>query len=151
MRIHCPVCGLKSKKEFGKISCLNCNSLFKVLPNGEVDLIKPNRLDSRAIIMAFAFPIIITSFFYDSILSLELNSTKKMIIGLMMFFYPLLSFIYMISRNFEDELIFGLYEKFFKRELSQQNKGKIIAFYITFTANIIGLVLIGWSIIEKII
>lgn len=149
--IYCPICGLKSEKEFGKISCLDCNSLFKVLPEGEVKLIKANKLDIWSVIIAAAFPIGIVVLFFHDRSSLDLNSTQKMVIGLMMLLYPLISFLYMISRNLEEDLIFGLYSKFFRKKLSQQNKGKIIAFYITFVTNIIGLVLIVWSIVERIV
>lgn len=145
----CPVCNKKNKKVNGKIFCLHCGSVYEVLSNKEVCLIKRKKFDYEALLLAVFFPIATALYSSYKLSIFEMINEHKIVLGLILLFYPLFNLLYLVPRGAYEggELLFVLYKYFFKQKLHVQDLGRILAFYITFLMNISGVVLILWSII----
>jgi hypothetical protein len=141
--INCPVCKYELEVEYGLQFCSKCKSQFDYKSNDEVVLIKRNKFDYSLLFESIIGPlaiipilwIIIRNGHYDKILSVPL--------GLYLILYPLILFLKQLNRfDLDSEMLIGLYDPFFKKELKSEDIGRQIAFYIMFIFNIIGLIMV---------
>jgi len=143
MNVKCPVCEKEKDVNFGKFICSNCNSSFEYQSDRKIVILKRNKFDFWTFIMSLIFPILFIILFLNDTARDNFYSNNELFSGLVMIVFPLIialrQLFFLGGQSF---LFLNLYLSFFSKQLHKEDIGRIMAFYITFITNLIGLFLI---------
>jgi predicted nucleic acid-binding Zn ribbon protein len=149
MTINCPVCNEEKEVSQGKFICSKCRSILEYNLGGQVLLIKRKKFDYITFFGSFIFPIGLIVLFFSNTARNNFYIDNELFSGLVMIFYPIIISLRQLFHYDEKNFFFlSLYLSFFKKQLNKEDTGRIIAFYITFITNLIGVALIILSIVK---
>lgn len=147
--ISCPICNKAKEVDSGKYFCTECKSSFEYRQDGKVILIKNKKFDYGIFIMSLIIFILFIVLFIDDTTRESFYQSQKVFAGFVMIFLPFLMVVRQVFiLGIETVTIFGLYKRFFQRELNKEDNGRIIGFYMTFIVNLTGIFWIIYGLIE---